>query len=229
MAVAAHGWLISSHWRVQPGGPWTMTPSYYGMKILRWTLTRCPCASLSWNASVSLTSHVWQAFHYHHWLMVEANELAELAGQPQPYPHVEKPRPDNGEEYLYAYFISQLKREQQEGWLAAVSQLKDGEELTHCPCDMCTVRRRTCACAVCTEYRRSHPEFAPSAADSQASAEEEFEEYGELEEFGTEILDEVQQAVHDHQVQQAAHDQPNDEVLLNDLHSYRELISFLAS
>ena len=104
---------------------------------------------------------LFQVPHYLLWLMVEANKLAVCAGQSPPYPRVQAPREDNGEEWLWDYFVSQLKREQEPGWIEAVLQLKPGEELTHCPCKSCTARRRVCTCEVCQQYRKEHPEFAP--------------------------------------------------------------------
>eukprot|EP00854_Cymbomonas_tetramitiformis_P025627 gene25627-31335_t len=50
--------------------------------------------------------------HYKPWLQVEANHLAELVSLPKPYPEQVGIGEDNGEVFLYDYFLQQQEREQ---------------------------------------------------------------------------------------------------------------------
>lgn len=42
--------------------------------------------------------------------MEEGNALARAAGQPPPYPSLQPLAADNGERFLYAYFLAQVIR-----------------------------------------------------------------------------------------------------------------------
>jgi hypothetical protein len=77
----------------------------------------------------------------------EANDLALAAKQPLPHPHHKPPNADNGERFLYDYFLEQLELEKSANWKAAM--LLGNGQLCACPCDKCCTRRLTCPCSVC--------------------------------------------------------------------------------
>ena len=88
--------------------------------------------------------------HFYRWLQEEANDLAARAGFSPPYPHVKALRDDNGEKFLYEYYVAQLKREEEPGWQEAFA---NGQKPTRCPCQACLQRRKQCKCQRCKAWR----------------------------------------------------------------------------
>lgn len=83
--------------------------------------------------------------HYRPWLRLEANSLARRAGMALPHPDEIEPRPDNGERFLYDYYVEQRARERE-------SDFSD-EAMVRCPCRRCVERRRHCKCDACAAAR----------------------------------------------------------------------------
>jgi len=106
--------------------------------------------------------------HYKRWIMEAANAVAQEAGKPLPYPQVTPLRPDNGEEFYYDYFVSQLEREAEPEWLEATEKLKGKEVLMCCPCRVCTLRRQTCECPVCTAHRAAQGDDTTQVIEARA-------------------------------------------------------------
>ncbi|KAK3242206.1 hypothetical protein CYMTET_48078 [Cymbomonas tetramitiformis] len=84
--------------------------------------------------------------HYKPWLQVEANHLAELVSLPKPYPEQVGIGEDNGEVFLYDYFLQQQEREQ-------LHREEYAANPTYCPCARCATRRKTCPCDMCAKWR----------------------------------------------------------------------------
>ena len=67
---------------------------------------------------------------------------------PVPFPGITAPPPDNGEKFLWEYYLAQRERERQHDFEAV---------LVRCPCAHCVQRRLTCACDSCVVSRGSAP------------------------------------------------------------------------
>lgn len=74
-----------------------------------------------------------------------------------PYPHVKALRADNGEKFLYEYYVAQLKREEEPGWQEAFA---NGQKPTRCPCQACLQRRKQCECQRCVAWRATEEGMA---------------------------------------------------------------------
>ena len=67
--------------------------------------------------------------HYRPWLRLEANDLARRAGMTIPHPDEIAPLPDNGERFLFDYYLEQRVRETEADF--------SDEALERCPCRRC--------------------------------------------------------------------------------------------
>jgi hypothetical protein len=88
--------------------------------------------------------------HFYPWLREEANRLAAAAGFDIPYPNTKELGPDTGEKFLYEYYLAQIEREKEAGWIKAFA---NGARPTRCPCQACLQRRQSCVCERCTTWR----------------------------------------------------------------------------
>jgi len=89
--------------------------------------------------------------HYRPWLRREANMLAAAAGMPLPYPDEPDVKDDNGERFLYDYYVEQRERKKKYEYVNG---------MTHCPCGLCSARRQDCPCESCGACRRAPGAFA---------------------------------------------------------------------
>ena len=85
---------------------------------------------------------------YKPWLQEQSNQIATRAGKRKRFPNVNPLPSDNGEQFLYEYFLAQLEREKEPGWNLHVDTKR---EWFYCPCGKCTLMRQTCKCAVCAK------------------------------------------------------------------------------
>ena len=89
-------------------------------------------------------------------LRAQANESAQVAEMPLPYP-LEQELVDNGERFGYDAF----KQQQTRGRGLQYPRKK----MTNCPCDSCVLRRRSCLCPACARSRGvDKPEQTMAAA-----------------------------------------------------------------
>lgn len=76
--------------------------------------------------------------------------LTGILGKRKRFENATELRPDNGERFLYEYFLEQRAREKEAGWVKHVGEKR---EWLYCPCDKCTKRRQTCTCGVCAKSK----------------------------------------------------------------------------
>jgi hypothetical protein len=86
-----------------------------------------------------------RAAHFRPWLRRESNQLARAAEMPLPYPDEPDLREDNGERFLYDYYVEQKERERTLTYVPG---------MTRCPCASCVARRETCECDSCSSFRQ---------------------------------------------------------------------------
>ena len=103
--------------------------------------------------------------HYRPWLRLRANALAQRAGMPLPHPHEVEPPPDNGEKFLYDYYLAQREREKHADY--------SDPDLVRCPCESCVARRLTCECGSCSASRGFAGSANPTGVLGAAAADPE--------------------------------------------------------
>lgn len=124
-------------------------------------------------------------FHYRPWDMHLANKLAAMTQMPIPYPTLEPLQEDNGERFLYDYFLEQVCSRRVLYFFSCRCVVRSGsasprsvfvrdyceqeqrekdceyfEGMTCCPCSFCTKRRENCDCDACTSSRQAPGAFA---------------------------------------------------------------------
>ena len=74
-----------------------------------------------------------------------ANALAETAGMRRPFPRRIPTGKDNGETFLFDYYLNQHQREKKYDYTK--------RNMLFCPCEECTDRRAVCPCVACSMFR----------------------------------------------------------------------------